>query len=99
MASSLKVGYLFETAFQKSARDSADEKPDGDFASEREKDNAVADEFDRSAELWTNREVVLAARILSAADPKRHGVRFASDNQMRRVYDIIFEVFRCKMKN
>ncbi|VVC35355.1 Hypothetical protein CINCED_3A017063 [Cinara cedri] len=49
---------------------------------------------DRNTELWTNREVVLAAKVLSANNPKRHGIKFVSDNQMRRVYDIIFEVFR-----
>lgn len=94
VASSLKVGYLFETAFHKCPKE-VDQLLDHDYESEHEKD-IVAEEFDRSAELWTNREVVLAARVLSAKNPKKHGLKFASDNQMRRVYDIIFEVFRCK---
>jgi len=96
MASSLKVGYLFETAFHKSPKET-DELLDEDYVLEFEKD-IVVEEFDRNTELWTNREVVLAAKVLSAKNPKKHGIKFASDNQMRRVYDIIFEVFRCKVK-
>lgn len=96
MASSLKVGYLFETAFHKLPKED-DELLDQDHVSEIEM-KIVADEFDRSAELWTNCEVVLAAKVLSAVNPKKHGIKFSSDNQMRRVYDIIFEVFRCKLK-
>jgi len=94
MASSLKVGYLFETAFHKSPKET-DELLDEDYVLEKE---TVVEEFDRNTELWTNREVVLAAKVLSAKNPKKHGIKFASDNQMRRVYDIIFEVFRCKVK-
>lgn len=97
MASSLKVGYLFETAFHKSSKET-DGLLDDEYLSEVEKELA-AEEFDRNTELWTNREVVLAAKVLSSKTPKRHGIKFASDNQMRRVYDIIFEVFRCKKKS
>lgn len=96
MASSLKVGYLFETAFYKSPKET-DQLLDEDYILEFEKE-LVVEEFDRNTELWTNREVVLAAKVLSAKNPKKHGIQFASDNQMRRVYDIIFEVFRCKVK-
>ncbi|XP_025411124.1 putative methyltransferase NSUN7 [Sipha flava] len=92
VASSLKVGYLFETAFHKPSK-KTDGLLDREYLSELENE-LVADEFDRSTELWTNREVVLAAKVLSSKTPKRHGIKFASDNQMRRVYDIIFEVFR-----
>lgn len=95
VASSLKVGYLFETAFHKSSK-KTDGPLDHEYLLELEKEIA-AEEFDRNTELWTNREVVLAAKVLSSKTPKRHGIKFASDNQMRRVYDIIFEVFRCKM--
>jgi hypothetical protein len=97
VASSLKVGYLFETAFHKPSK-KTDGLLDREYLSELENE-LVADEFDRSTELWTNREVVLAAKVLSSKTPKRHGIKFASDNQMRRVYDIIFEVFRCKIKS
>ncbi|KAL4119810.1 hypothetical protein QTP88_012576 [Uroleucon formosanum] len=92
VASSLKVGYLFETAFYKSPKET-DQLLDEDYILEFEKE-LVVEEFDRNTELWTNREVVLAAKVLSAKNPKKHGIQFASDNQMRRVYDIIFEVFR-----
>lgn len=99
IVSSLKVGYIFETAFlqnKTSAAGGADEPPPArDYVSEAEKE-IVAEESDRNTELWTNREVVLAAKVLSADNPKRHGIKFVSDNQMRRVYDIIFEVFRCE---
>jgi len=96
VASSLKVGYLFETAFHTSPKET-DKLLEEDYILEYEKE-MVVEEFDRSTELWTNREVVLAAKVLSATNPKKHGIKFASDNQMRRVYDIIFEVFRCKIK-
>lgn len=96
IAPSLKVGYLFETAFHKSPKET-DELLDKDNIAEIEK-KIVADEFDRNTELWTNCEVALAAKVLIAVNPKRHGIKFDTDNQMRRVYDIIFEVFRCKMK-
>lgn len=91
VASTLKVGYLYETAFHKLPKET-DEQLDQDYISE-----IVVDEFDRNTELWTNREVVLAAKVLGAINPKKHGIKFATDNQMRRVYDIIFEVFRCKI--
>lgn len=97
MASSLKVGYLFETAFHKTQKEMDKLLSDKDYISEIEK-QIVAEEFNRSAELWTNRELVLAATVLSAKNPKKHGIKFTSDNQMRRVYDIIFEVFRCKIE-
>lgn len=97
MASSLKVGYLFETAFHKIPKDT-DDLSDQDYISELEKEIA-SEEFDRSTEVWSNREVVLAAKALSAQNPRKHGIKFVSDNQMRRVYDIIFEVFRCKIQN
>lgn len=98
MASSLKVGYLFETAFHKVQKETDEQLlSDKDYISEIEK-QIVAEEFNRSAELWTNREVILAATVLSVKNPKKHGIKFTSDNQMRRVYDIIFEVFRCKIE-
>lgn len=96
IAPSLKIGYLYETAFHKSSKKS-DELLDQDNILEIEKD-IVADEFDRNTELWTNCEVVLAAKVFKAENPKRHDIKFDTDNQMRRVYDIIFEVFRCKIK-
>lgn len=87
---------MYETAFHKSQKE-IDKLTDQDYISELEKE-IVAEEFDRSTELWTNREVLLAAKVLSANNPKKHnGIKFTSDNQMRRVYDIIFEVFRCAM--
>lgn len=94
MASSLKLGFLFETAFHKSAKET-DELLDPDIVLGFEKD-IIVEEFDRNTELWTSREVVLAAKVLSVENPKKHGVKFATDNQMRRVYDIIFEIFRCE---
>jgi len=95
MASCLKVEYLFETAFHKPPKES-DELSDQNYILGLEKE-IVSEEFDRSTEVWTNREVMLAGKVLSAENPKKHGIKFASDNQMRRVYDIIFEVFRCKL--
>jgi len=95
VASSLKVGFLYETAFHKSPKEIT-ELQDRGYSLEHEKD-LVSEEFDRSTELWTNREVVLAAEVFSSKNPKKHGVKFDSDNQMRRVYDIIFEIFRCKI--
>lgn len=95
-APSLKVGYLFETAFHKPPKET-DELLDQDNISEIEK-KTIVEEFDRNTELWTNCEVVLAAKVLNAVNPKRHGIKFDTDNQMRRVYDIIFEVLRCKIK-
>lgn len=96
MASTLKVGYLYETAFYKSPKE-IDKLFDQDYILSEIEKEIVAKEFDRSTELWTNREVVLAAKVLSANNPKKHGIKFASDNEMRRVYDIIFEVFRCEI--
>jgi len=96
MASSLKVGYLFETAFHKTSKET-DKLSEQNYILELEKE-IVSEEFDRSTEVWTNREVMLAGKVLNAENPKKHGIKFASDNQMRRVYDIIFEVFRCKIE-
>lgn len=96
MASSVNDGDSFKIVSRDSLKESGD-LLDQDCVLELEKE-IVTEEFDRNTELWTNREVVLAAKVLSAKNPKKHGIKFASDNQMRRAYDIIFEVFRCKIK-
>lgn len=98
IVSSLKVGYIFETAFHsnKSPVSEVDGQSDQDYMISEIKREVDTEESDRNTELWTNREVVLAAKVLSAKNPKKHGIQFVSDIQMRRVYDIIFEVFRCK---
>lgn len=96
VASSVNDGVLFKIASRDSLKESGD-LLDQECTLEHDKE-IVTEEFDRNTELWTNCEVVLAAKVLSAKNPSKHGIKFASDNQMRRAYDIIFEVFRCKMK-